>query len=488
MQLETNGFGGFCRKETSLAALPLRTGSRVSAVLRCQTGLNMPAWEQIKSWGWNACVLGTLGGIAVLGHETDWTFVRWAHHGPHPQHTAETEHPHETIDDHSVSFESVAEVEEAGLEFATVQRRPMAEFLSTPAIVSYVPSGVAHLSARVPGTVWRVERRQGDNVRQGEVLAILDAVAVGEAKAKFLQAMVQAELKQRNVDRLKIAGDGIAEKYLREADAALREALLDRYNAQQTLINLGLTVQHEDYVGLTDVERALRIQFLGLPAELVAKLDPTTTTANLIPVLAPFDGVLVRCDIVKGEVVSPERSALMLANVDRMLVKLNINKEDALRVAPGQDFQFVADGIPGKIADQIRWISTEVDEKTRAVLAIAEVDNAPVQGMAGEHRLLKANTFGVGRIRVRATASALVIPESAVQWDGKQHLVFLAREEVNSDGDRDWVFSPRTVTLGTTLDGFTEVVSGLEDGDRIVADGSHVLKSELTRRLSQRLR
>lgn len=448
----------------------------------------MPSLRTLAVYAWNGFVLTALAGVGVLGHETDWTFTRWASHGGDAPHAAEdAEH---AARDEAVEFESVEDVAEAGIRFTMVTRRPMAEFITAPAIVGYVPSGVAHLSARVPGTVWRVERRQGDQVRQGDVLAILDAHAVGDAKSKFLQAMVQAELKLRHVERLRSAQEVIPERQVLEAEAALREAVLNRANAQQALINLGFQVNYQELEELDDDERSRLVQFLGLPKSLVATLDPSTTSANLIPVVAPFDGVLVQCGIVKGEIVSPDRSALMLANVDHMLVKLSINKEDALRVLPGQGVKFDADGIPGCLTCDIRWIGTEVDGKTRSVVAIAELDNPRIviNGMPGESRLLKANTFGIGHIRVRETPSALVVPQSAVQWDGKRHIVFLARTETGvSEADNDWILEAQPVAIGTMLDQFTEILTGLSEGDRVVVDGSHMLKSELTRRLTQKV-
>lgn len=451
----------------------------------------MPSLKSVAIYAWNGFVLAALAGLGILGHETDWTFTQWAHHAAKTahapdDHSSDAEHPEEQ----GVEFESAADVAEAGIRFAKVSRRDMAEFLTAPAIVGYVPSGVAHLSARVPGTVWRVERRQGDQIHQGEVLAILDAHAVGDAKSKFLQAMVQAELKELNVERLHSAIDVIPERHLREAEAALREALLDRANAQQSLINLGFQVNYQDLEELDDVERSQFLQFLGLPSSLVAKLDPSTTSANLIPVIAPFDGVLVQCDIVKGEVISPDRSALMLANVDHMLVKLNINKEDALRIAPGQKVTFEPDGIPGQMTTVVRWIGTEVDGKTRSVIAIAELDNprVAINGTRGDARLLKANTFGIGRIRVRETPSTLVVPQTAIQWDGNQHIVFLANMGAGStDSPEDYLLEAQPVVIGTMLDDYTEILSGLAEGDQVVADGSHMLKSELTRRLTQKV-
>ena len=124
-----------------------------------------------------------------------------------------------------------------------------------------------------------------------------------------------------------------------------------------------------------------------------------------------------------------------------------------------------------------------------SVIAIAEVENPriTINGTPGESRLLKANTFGIGHIRVRETPSALVVPQSAVQWDGKRHIVFLARTEtgVSETDHDDWILEAQPVAIGTMLDHFTEILTGLEEGDRVVADGSHMLKSELSRRLTQ---
>jgi cobalt-zinc-cadmium efflux system membrane fusion protein len=88
--------------------------------------------------------------------------------------------------------------------------------------------------------------------------------------------------------------------------------------------------------------------------------------------------------------------------------------------------------------------------------------------------LLRANTFGTARIRVREERRTVVIPSSAVQWDGQRHLVFVPLPD-------DLSFQPRTVIVGATRDGQTEVISGISEGERVVSAGSHVLKSEVHR-------
>jgi cobalt-zinc-cadmium efflux system membrane fusion protein len=87
-----------------------------------------------------------------------------------------------------VQFASAKAVEKAGVDIAVVHERPIIEAVVANGEVDYDQNRMAHLSSRVPGTVWRVEKQVGDHVRKGEVLAIIDAADVGRAKSEFLQA------------------------------------------------------------------------------------------------------------------------------------------------------------------------------------------------------------------------------------------------------------------------------------------------------------
>jgi len=469
----------------------------------------------------NVLVLGSLGLLAVYGHETDWTFLPsdyGKHHAQHHDESAEAHHVHAadhamaTVAEDTAAPKSEAHASAAAqaagaiasappedrihvdsdtqgdsfINVSPVIVRQMEECVVAPGAMTYVRDGVAALAARVPGTVWRVEKRLGDTVRQGEILVILDASAVGDAKAAFLDSLVSAELKQLTVNRLESVGEAVAAKQLAEARSALRQSIVTRFNAQQALINLGFSIHHEDFDGLSDIDRSRKIHFLGLPAELADTLDRASTSANLVPVVAPFDGVVIKSDVVRGEVVSPERTELAIANISKMLLRLNINKEDALRVAVGQPIEYIADGIPGTLNCRVNWISTELDGKTRTLQALAEVDNPLVDadGDGISHRLLKANTYGVGKIRVRNQPVAMAVPAMAVQWDGEKHFVFV-EEHMADDDAASTVYSQRVVVPGTVDDGFVEIIKGVGNGERVVVDGSHMLKSEMmTRRLT----
>ena len=112
----------------------------------------------------------------------------------------------------------------------------------------------------------------------------------------------------------------------------------------QTLQNLGLPIALEDVRRKTDAELSVAIHFLGLPQALSAHLDVRRTTANLIPIVAPRDGIVVSRDAVAGEVIETAQTLFTIADTSRMWVVLNVPLEEAKRVAVGQKIVFHPDG------------------------------------------------------------------------------------------------------------------------------------------------
>lgn len=440
----------------------------------------------------NAFVLGCLLGALYWGHSTHWSFgAPHAEAAPGAKDSAtagqaqvdrQSAHanadapmPPADEDARLVKFDSPVDVGKAGLVIDRVEQREMEECVVANGIVGYDQTRLAQLSVRVPGIVWRVEKQVGQFVSKGEVLVLLDSVDVGRAKADFLQSVVHYDLKARNLARLTAISTSVPERAVREAEAQVREARVTRFNAQQTLVNLGLAVDLAEIQKLSDEELARHVHFLGLPEAIAETLDPHKTTANLIPLVAPFDGIVIGRELVQGEVVEPSHTQFTLADVRKMWILLNVDREDVVRVGIGQQVVFSADGMPREASCRVGWISTEVDSKTRTVQVRAEVEN-PLLDETGEtregQRLLRANVYGTGRIRVGHRPNAVAAPRTAVHAKGSRRVVFLP----HADGR---TFEPRDVRTGISQNGFTEVLDGLSPGDRVVTTGSYMLKSEL---------
>ncbi len=369
-----------------------------------------------------------------------------------------------------IQFASQAAVEKAGIEVAPVWRASIVEAVSANGEVIYDQPRVARLSARVPGTVWRVMKNIGDPVKQGEVLALVDAAEVGKIKADLVQALVQVNLKTKILANQRAAVGAIPERQIQETEAALSEAQTKLLLAQQALINLGLPVQVEEIKDQPAKEINQRVQFMGLPPAIIKSFDPKTTTANLLPIVSPLDGVVVAREVVAGEVVDSAKVLFVIADVSRMWLTLDLRLEDAPLVAHGQPVFFQPDGAKTQVGGKVVWKSTAVDEKTRTVKVRADLDNSEGK--------LHAFTFGTGRVVLREEKDAIVVPNEAVHWEGCCHIVFVRDKDFFKEGGYK-VFHVRKVRPGAKDAQQTEIIAGVLPGEVIATRGSGVLRAEL---------
>lgn len=373
-----------------------------------------------------------------------------------------------------VQFASEDAIAKAGVDVDVVQERPMVEAIAANGEITYDQTRVARLSSRVPGTVWRVEKEVGQEVKQGEVLALVDAAEVGRAKGEFLQALALVDQKTKaweiveNLIKSETYRRGSSQEL--EAKAALREAQIRLVSAEQALLNLGLPIRAESLKGLAVEQIARRIQFLGLPESIAKTLDPQTTTGNLLPLKAPLDGIVLSREVVAGEVVDVTKTLFVVADLSQMWLTLNVRQEDARYLVLGQPVRFQVSGITPETTGKITWISTAIDEKTRTVQVRADLPNPDGR--------LRASTFGTGRIVLREESNAVVIPNQALHWDGSCHVVFV-RDQGFFNKDAPKVFHTRTVRPGARDEQYTEIIAGVLSGEVIASKGSGVLRAEL---------
>lgn len=375
-----------------------------------------------------------------------------------------------------IQFATHEAAESAGVDVAVVGRGPIVEAIVSNGEVTYDETRLAHLSSRVPGSVWSVRKQVGEKVRKGEVLALVDAADVGRAKAEFLQALTHERLNSTNLKRLTpLAEQGaVPERQLREAAAAHHEAEIRLLGARQALVNLGFVVPADSFgtANIEDVSREL--QFLGIPQELSSTWDRATSTSSLFPLKASLDGLVVERSIVEGEVVDTARSLFTIGDVERMWLMLNVRQDEVRYVKIGLPVRFRPsdrsreDPIPGKVS----WISTAADERTRTVRVRVDLPNAD--------GALRANTFGTGQIVLREETETVMVPSEAVHWDGFCHVVFVRDRHYFESGTAKF-YHVRPVRLGVQQDGRSEILAGVVPGEVIAAKGSTVLAAQLLR-------
>ena len=456
------------------------------------------------SWGLSLLTVAGLATVGWLGHATHWTFglggghdshgAVQAAHAEHAEHAGHAGHADDAERGTAaeafavvqgdpvpgqarerIEFQSREMLDRTGIELIAVQRRTMVSELLVNGVVQYDARRTAELSARVSGSVWRVEKHLGDTVHEGDVLLVVESRDVGRLKAEFLNAMVAFEARREQFEILQGVQGAVLGRQVREAISELRAARNHLTIAEQELVNLGLRVSIADYMGLDDDARATKLRTVGIAPELLQGIDPVEVSSNLLPLCSPFAGVVIGRDAVVGEFVEAGEPIFEVTDVSTMWVILNVAKEDAAKVALGQPIRFFPDGSTAEFPSRISWISTNVNSQTRTLQVRAEIHSAAphAQGTDGEVAL-KANTFGSGFIELDRHEDALVVPRDSVQWDGRQWVVFVPAG--------DLVFEPRTVSLGLAEGDRVEILADFGANgppESVVGQGSHVLKSQV---------
>ena len=371
-----------------------------------------------------------------------------------------------------IQFPSRAAVDKAGIDIGLVDRGRVVDSIFATGEIVYDPTRVARLASRVAGTVWRVDKNVGDHVQKGDVLALIDAADVGKAKAELLDALTLADFHAKTVARLTPLYEKqiVTGTRMLEVETALQQARIQLRRAEQTLNNLGLSVSVDELRKLPDAERAGQIRFLGLSNEISSELTASVTSNNLIPVVASFDGVVTQREAVAGEVATPSQMLFQIADTSRMWLMLNVPLEDAKLVSVGRRVTFRPDGDDHGHSGELIWKSTSVDPETRTIKVRGELPN--------EDGHLRDELFGIGEIMLREEADAIIVPSTAVHWEGCCHVVFVRDKDFMKEGSFK-VFHTRSVRPGVVTGDYTEMIAGLVPDEVVVTEGSGVLRAEL---------
>ena len=207
--------------------------------------------------------------------------------------------------------------------------------------------------------------------------------------------------------------------------------------------DLNDTVKIGDVLGLVQTP-----ELLGRPLELKA----------------PIDGVIIDRKAVPGELVNKEKEIYVISDPADLWVIAEVKERDIGAVKLGQDASFSVLAYPSEtFRGKVVRTGNQVEAKSRTLEVRIEVDNSD--------RRLKSGMFADVEIVTTTLRDVIVIPDSAVQTHEDQQIVFVAL-----DGNR---FEKRRVKLGLEQHGRAQVLEGVAVGEKIVTEGSFILKSEM---------
>src|SRR5262245_9079736 len=200
------------------------------------------------------------------------------------------------------------------------------------------------------------------------------------------------------------------------------------------------------------------------PGDVLALVQTPELLGKLLELKAPIDGVIIDRKTAPGELVGKDKEIYTISDPTDLWVIAEVKERDIGAVKVGQDASFTVLAYPGeRFRGKVVRIGNQVEAESRTLEVRVEVDNADGR--------LKPGMFADVEITTTVLGNTIVIPDTAVQTDEENQIVFVALDENK--------FQKRVVKLGMEQPGRAQVLEGLKVGEKIAAQGGFILKSEM---------
>lgn len=279
------------------------------------------------------------------------------------------------------------------------------------------------LRPEVSGRVSRLNFRDGDRVRRGQLLVQLD------------DQLPQAQVKQSEAE-LSIA---------RANHKRNQELLAQNFISQRTV---------DESAANLDVAQA--------------KLALAQATAARLRIVAPFDGIAGIRAVNVGDYLKDGTDMVNIEDIDVVYVDYRLPERFQTQVKKGQKAVVDIDALPGRTFEaQIQAIDPLIDANGRSIAVRATIDN--------RQQLLRPGMFARVSTVFGERERALVIPEEAIVPQGGRQFVI----KVVNGAEKDSQLSKRVeVKVGIRRPGRVEILDGLSEGDTVVTAGHQRLQKD----------
>jgi cobalt-zinc-cadmium efflux system membrane fusion protein len=323
------------------------------------------------------------------------------------------------------------------VQVLTVQPTTLTRSLRLTGAVAYNSFRTTPVITQVSGPVSRIVVVPGQKVNQSEPMLYVASPDYSQLRTNYLKAKDAYALAQKAFARAQdlYQHHAIAEQNLEQAESAEVQAGGDLASAQAALKVMGIT-----------------------DPDALVKAPPSFE----VPVRAPIGGLVVEQDVSAGQLLQPGTTqCFMISDISTVWVLVNVYQKDLPYVHVGDVVTIQTDAYPDEFRGRISYVAASLDPNTRTLQARIETGNP------GDK--LKKDMYVVAIVNAGTIPNAIALPDAAVLRDSENQPFVYAAASANQ-------FGRRSVTLGESLSGQTEITSGLKAGDRVIGNGSLFLQ------------
>ncbi len=337
----------------------------------------------------------------------------------------------------SASLFTIPPEQMSHVQLLTVQPTTLTRTLRLTGAVAYNSFRTTPVITQVSGLVSRILVVPGKKVTRGESMMYVASPDYSQLRTNYLKAKEAYVLAQKANARARdlYQHQAIAEQNVEQADAAEVQAGGDLAAAQAALKVMGI-IDPDDLV--------------KAPASFE------------VPVKAPIDGLVVEQDVSAGQLIQPGATqCFMISDISTVWVLVNVYQKDLPYISVGDAVTIQTDAYPEVFHGRIAYVAASLDPSTRTLQARIETNNP------GEK--LKKDMYVVATVDAGTILHAIALPDAAVLRDSENQPFVYVAESSNQ-------FGRRSVTLGESINGQTQITGGLKAGDHVIGNGSLFLQ------------
>ncbi|MGA9342184.1 MAG: efflux RND transporter periplasmic adaptor subunit [Rhodanobacteraceae bacterium] len=318
----------------------------------------------------------------------------------------------------------------------TVKSATFHKTIETSGVVDFDNDQATSVLAPFSGPVSRILVSVGDEVHQGDALAVVDspdfATAIGSYRKALVAARTARRLADLDKDLLEHHGVSRREEAQAETDAASAEA--DRDSARQALTALGVD-----------------------PKTIKTIEDGGSVTHIAGTIRSPISGTVAEKLVTPGQLLQGGSTlCFTIADLSRVWVMAQVFGSDLASVKVGDTAEVFGDLASKPLDGTVTNIAPVVNPDTRSAMARVVVDHPG--------GLLKKQMYVRVMINSREPSTGLLVPVSAILRDDENLPFVYVTESAGS-------FARRPVTLGNRVGDRYDIATGLEAGDKVVVEG-----------------
>lgn len=326
---------------------------------------------------------------------------------------------------------------EQGLKVAVASTGLVEKLTTLPGKLVVNTDQQAHISPNFSGYIEQVNVALGQSVQKGQTLAVLIVPELIDQQANLRMAQVNLDLARKD------------------------------YQREQQLWSQGISAK-QDYQRAENAYRQAQITVQSSQARLNA-LGASGNNNGRFLIKAPISGVISKKDIVVGENVQLADQLFVIENLKDLWLEFNLPNTSNIHLQAGQILNFKTNGSDQNYQAKVQTLNPQADLQTGRLQVRAKVTT--------QADVLRPNVLVNVFVTDAQAKTALRVQKKALQQVEGKPVVFVIESE--EKGLVHLKAQPIEVGVSSQDGQWLEVISGLTEGQKYIADGSFLLKSEL---------